>query len=54
LTVQYLKHDHNYDQQAKDILFRNRLQCLSATVTERHCSRFWKSMSLACCYYRAI
>jgi len=26
-------HDHNYDQQTKDILFRNRLQCLSFLVS---------------------
>jgi len=33
-SAESLQHDHNYDQQAKDItlLFRNRLQCLSFLV----------------------
>jgi len=34
-STESLQHDHNYDQQAKDILFRNRLQCLSFLVSIR-------------------
>jgi len=28
-----LEHGHNFDQQAKDIMLRNRLQCLSFLVS---------------------
>jgi len=48
VSTESLWHDHNYNQQAKDVLFRNRLQRLSFLVIERHCSRFRNSMSLAC------
>jgi len=32
-STESLQHDYKYDQQAKDILFRNRLQLLSFLVT---------------------